>query len=129
MKATGWWTLYGSELVLYLIYIQMIVKEAVQKETDYLQEQISCLAEDIIDLNEDIDGLTEWSNDFVDHYNNALENTGNNFEILDKRTKETIDKYNNVAKDVSNLNFNVTFWWGLLILNIIFTLLLVLHVL
>ena len=108
MKTTAWGILYGSELVLYLIYIQMIIKETPQKETDYLQEQISCLAEDIIDLNEDIDGLTEWTNDFINHYNNALENIDNNFEILDKRTKETIDKHNNVAEDVSDLHFNTT---------------------
>lgn len=129
MKIGDWGILYGSELVLYLIYIQMIIKETAQKETDYLQEQISCLAEDIIDLNEDTDGLTEWTNDFVNHYNDALESVDNNFEILDNRTKETVTKHNNIVNEVSDLGFHKVCLWCVLIANLILTLLLVFHVL
>lgn len=99
------------------------------KEIDFLSEECLSLAKDIIDLNEDIDGLTEWTNDFVNHYNDALESVDHNFEILDNRTKETITKHNNIVNEVLDLGFHKACLWCVLIANLILTLLLVFHVL
>lgn len=83
-------------------------------EEDLIQEQIEWLAKDIIDLDKDVEGLADRTNDFIEHYNNALDDINGNFAVLDRRTQA-------LRNDVDAWD-NWTMWvFGLLIWNAILT--------
>lgn len=91
-------------------------------EEDLIQEQIEWLAQDIIDIDADVSGLTQWTQDFVEHYNNSLENIDSNFNVLDERTKSLKDEIQRTDSAWLYL------FWFLVIWNFILSGILVYHV-